>query len=193
MKAAEPREFGVPEAGDVLLSTTRLNRIGPVDPVSSTVVAESGVTLAALQEFLRPHGLELPVDLAARESCTVGGMAATNASGTNAVRYGVMRQQVLGLEVVLADGRIIQTGGMAVKSSAGYHLTGLFVGSEGTLGVITEVTVRLYGIPEAAVAARWVTTSRVAGSPDSVARTRLRVSGSREEVASSRIRTRAPK
>jgi FAD/FMN-containing dehydrogenase len=137
----------VPEAGDVLLSTTRLDRIGPVDPVSSTVVAEAGVTLAGLQDFLRPHGLELPVDLAARESCTVGGMAATNAGGIRVLQEGMMRSQVLAVDALGVDGRPLARLSPLVKDNSGYSMAGLLVGSEGTLGVLTRLLLRVVARP----------------------------------------------
>lgn len=128
---------------DLILSLERMTAIEEIDPVGRTATVQGGCRLESLQRAVEQHGLYFPLDLGARGSCTVGGNAATNAGGTNVIRYGMMRTQILGLEAVLADGTVLSSMNWMLKNNSGYDLKQLFIGSEGTLGIITRLVVSL--------------------------------------------------
>ncbi|MBP1969159.1 D-lactate dehydrogenase (cytochrome) [Virgibacillus natechei] len=142
----------IPYDHGITIDFSVMNNILEIREKDFLVRVQPGVTRSQLNKELKKYGLFFPVDPGA--DATLGGMAATNASGTMSVRYGIMRDQVRNLEIVLADGKTIHTGNLAEKSSSGYHLSGIFVGSEGTLGCFTELTLKVYGIPEHQMAAR---------------------------------------
>lgn len=142
----------IPYKGGITIDFSLMNQILEIREKDFLVKVQPGVTRSQLNKQLKKYGLFFSVDPGA--DATLGGMVATNASGTTSVKYGVMRDQIQDLEVVLADGSVIHTGNLAVKSSSGYHLNGLFTGSEGTLGCFTELTLRVHGIPEHVTAAR---------------------------------------
>ncbi len=135
--------------GAVTVSFTQMNTILEIDAANLTVTTQPGIINAELNRAVSEHGLFYPPDPASFEMCTIGGNLAENSGGLRCVKYGVTRDWVLGLEVVLADGSVIRTGGKNVKDVAGYDLTGMFVGSEGTLGLVTEATLRLLPLPPA--------------------------------------------
>ena len=139
----------VPVCGGVVLSFSRMNRILGIDPVELTVRVEPGVVTGVLQEEVEKHGLFYPPDPASLKFCTIGGNVATGAGGARAVKYGVTKDYVRSLKVVLSDGSLIHTGADTAKGVAGYDLTHLFVGSEGTLGIVVEILLRLLPLPEA--------------------------------------------
>jgi FAD/FMN-containing dehydrogenase len=144
---------GIPAGGEVLLSLGRLTDIEPIDTLEAQVTAGAGVTLEKLQQYARPHGLDVGVDLAARSAATIGGLVATNAGGIRVVRYGSMREQLTGIEAVLADGSVVSRLVGLAKDNTGYDLTQLLAGSEGTLAIITKVRLRLVPLlPARAVA-----------------------------------------
>jgi FAD/FMN-containing dehydrogenase len=153
---------GVPRDGEVVLSLRRLDRLGPVDPIAGQVTVGAGATLAAVRRHAAAAGLDFGVDLAARESATIGGMVNTNAGGIRVLRWGSMRAQVVGAEAVLTDGRVLRRLAGLPKDSTGYDLVGTLVGSEGTLAVLTAVRLRLVPRPRRQVTATLAVADTVA-------------------------------
>ena len=149
----------VSTADDIIVSLERMNAIESVDELDGVAVVQAGAVLQLVQEQLADKGFLFPLDLGARGSCTIGGTVATNAGGINVLRYGMMRQLVLGLEAVLADGTVISSMNQMLKNNTGYDLKQLFIGSEGTLGVVTRVVVRLFPIPKSRQTALFATDS----------------------------------
>ncbi|MCW2916016.1 MAG: linked oxidase domain protein [Actinomycetia bacterium] len=144
---------GVPAGGEVVVSLRRLTWIGPVDPTAMQITAGAGMTLASLQHEVRGHGLDFGVDFTSRDSATIGGMIATNAGGERVLRHGTTRACVVGVEAVLADGSVVDRLGGLPKDNTGYDLTGLLIGSEGTLGIVTRARLRLTPLLDRRVAA----------------------------------------
>ncbi len=138
---------GTPNDGDVVLSLERMNAIEEIDPVGRTMIAEAGVVLETAHGVAEESGFVLPIDLGARGSATLGGLISTNAGGNRVIRYGMTRQSVLGLEAVLADGTVLTSMNRMLKNNAGYDLKQLFIGSEGTLGLVTRCVLRLQPKP----------------------------------------------
>ncbi len=136
-----------PESQDIVLSLEKMDRIREIDAIGGTAVVEAGAILQNVQEAVAAEGLRFPLDLGARGSCTIGGNIATNAGGINVLRYGMMRNLVLGLEAVLADGTVVSSMNRMMKNNAGYDVKQLFVGSEGTLGIVTQAVLRLFPQP----------------------------------------------
>jgi len=136
------------EHGELALSLERMHAIEEIDEIAGTATVQAGAVLQAVQEEIDTHGLILPLDLGARGSATIGGNISTNAGGNRVIRYGMMREMVLGLEVVLADGTVLSSLGKMIKNNAGYDLKHVFIGSEGTLGIVTRAVLRLRRKPE---------------------------------------------